>query len=367
MGQKAGENVIYIVDSIAVIEDPGPDNEIQESEIADITVIKNKDSLKNLGYSRFDGAIFIFTKPYRNRPDQIKQIPSTRSMEKRNGVWYFRSSIYAGDFIDYYLSGKKEGEGTFKSGRVEGVRTMYFQDGVISRKIYYNNGIANGFDLEYYEDGSLKQKGEFTNGRETGSWEMYFPNGKVKQKSTFKDGALDGETTVYNSAGKILAIEVNKDGKTIPDKSLEKLNKLLSKGHESSRNGDFAAAIKSYTKAIELDSTYTNSYLWRGTAKLNELRFDEAILDFDRALICEPFNEKALTNRAFARIRKHQFGNSRQISQSNGITVMASKENTKMSDSDIALICSDLRQAMFLGDKGKMILEALTEFCEGKK
>jgi len=36
------ENVIYIVDSIPVIEDPEEGNEIVETDIADVTVVKNK-------------------------------------------------------------------------------------------------------------------------------------------------------------------------------------------------------------------------------------------------------------------------------------------------------------------------------------
>ena len=59
---QAQENVIYIVDSIPVIDDPEEGNEIVETDIADVTVIKNKDTLKLLGYDKLDRAIFIFTK-----------------------------------------------------------------------------------------------------------------------------------------------------------------------------------------------------------------------------------------------------------------------------------------------------------------
>jgi hypothetical protein len=76
-------NVLYIIDSIPVIEDPQPGNDIIESEIADITVIKNKDTLKLLGYEKLDGVIFIFTKEYRNRPAALKQIPSSRQMKEK--------------------------------------------------------------------------------------------------------------------------------------------------------------------------------------------------------------------------------------------------------------------------------------------
>lgn len=185
---------------------------------------------------------------------------------------------------------------------------MYYQNGKSSMERHYSNGIENGLENEYYEDGSLKQKGEFVNAREHGVWEMYFPNGQIKQRSTFKDGIMEGETTVYYSTGKILAIEITKNKKTTPEKRLDKINQAMNKGHSSSKEGDYKTALKNYSKAIEIDSTYAEAYFSRGTVKLNDFQFDEVILDFDKALRFEPYYEKALTNRAFARIRKHQFG-----------------------------------------------------------
>lgn len=85
-GQGTTENVIYIVDSIPVIEDPEEGNEIIETDIADVTVTINKDTLKLMGYEKFDGAIFIFTKEYRNRSEELKLVPSSRQMERKAGV-----------------------------------------------------------------------------------------------------------------------------------------------------------------------------------------------------------------------------------------------------------------------------------------
>ena len=325
--QSEQGNIIYIVDSIPVIDDPTPENNIIEADIADVTVVKKRDTLKLLGYEKFDGVIYIFTNEYRSRSESLKQIPSSRQMERKGGVWYFRNSPYSGQFIDYYYSGRKQGEGTFKDGKVDGLRKTYYQNGSLSMERTYTNGIENGLEKEYYEDGSLKQKGEFVNGKEEGAWEMYFPNGQVKQRSSFKNGNMEGETTVFYSTGKILAIEITKNGKTTPDKRLEKVNQAMSKGHASSQEGNYKAAIKYYSKAIDLDSTFAEAYFSRGTVKLNDFQFDEAILDFNKALQFEPYYDKALTNRAFARIRKHQFGNSRQLSKSNGVTILASKDS----------------------------------------
>jgi antitoxin component YwqK of YwqJK toxin-antitoxin module len=362
-GQTSNDKIMFVIDSIPVINDPEEGNEILQTDVADITVIKNKDTLKLLGYGQFDGVTFIFTNEYRNRPDSLKQIPSSKQMERKNGVWLFHNVPYSGRFIDYYYSGRKQGEGTFINGRVNAHRKMYYQNGKISVEKDYKDGIENGFEIEYYEDGSLKQKGEFVNKKEEGIWESFYPNGQVKLRSKYKTGEIYDTATKYYSTGKIKEVVFIKNGKVIPDPSLEKINQLMTKSNKSNKEGDTKAAIKYCSKVIEIDSTYADAYFSRGTIKLNEFRFNEAIADFDQALKFEPLMELALANRAFARIRKYQFASSRTLSKNSDVTILASKDKVPIPGDEQEKICNDLQEAVFLGDKSKMITEALSDYC----
>lgn len=366
-GQVSNDKIMFVVDSIPVIDDPEDGNEILQTDVADITVIKNKDTLKLLGYSQFDGVTFLFTNEYRNRPDSIKRIPSSKQMEKKNDVWFLHNSPYSGRFIDYYYSGRKQGEGTFFNGRLSGHRKMYYQNGKISMERDYKDGIENGFENEYYEDGSLKQKGEFVNGKEEGTWESYYPIGQVKLRSNYKNGEIFDTATKYYSTGKVKEKVFIKNGKVIPDPTLVKINQLMAKSSDSNKEGDTKSAIKYCSNVIELDSTYAAAFFSRGTIKLNEFQFDEAIADFDKALKFEPFMEFALANRAFARIRKYQFGSSRTLSQNSEVTVLASKDKMPIPKDEQEKICNDLQKAVFLGDKSKMITEALSDYCQTKR
>jgi len=287
-------------------------------------------------------------------------------MERIDGVLNYHGIPYSGHFIDYYYNGRIEGEGTLLKGKVNGHRKMYYQNGKVSVEREYKENIRNGFEIEYYEDGSMKQKGEFVNCKENGIWDMYYPNGQLKQRSNFINGEIDGESTVYYSTGKILAVEITKNGKTIPDKRLEKINQAMKKGRENYKEDDFKGAIKYYTKAIELDSNYAEAYFARGTIKLDDMQFDQAIADFDKALILEPFMSHALANRAFARLRKYQLGGSRTILKNSEVTVLASKDKVSIPDDEQALICNDLHQAVFLGEKSKLVMDAISENCKPK-
>lgn len=363
-GQDKSENIVYIVDNITILEDPEKGNEIVESEIADLNVIKNIDSLKTLGFEKFDGAIYIYTKEYRKRSEELKKIPSSKQMERKNGIWYFNNEIFNGKFIDYYYSGRIQGEGILINGKIDGLRKMYFQNGNLSVERYYTNSISNGLEKEYYEDGTLKQQGKLINGEENGVWETYFPNGKIKRRTNLKNGIVEGENIIYYSTGKILSVELGENGKIIPDKRLEKITQLMQKSKESSTNGDRKSAIKYCNKAIEIDAEFAEAYFSRGTLKLNEMLFDEAIADLDKALIIEPFMTYAIANRAFARIRKHEFGGDRELLKNSEVTVIASKKKVAISETENVKICRDLKQAIFLGDKAEMVLEAETKYCK---
>lgn len=138
----------------------------------------------------------------------------------------------------------------------------------------------------------------------------------------------------------------------------------MQKSKESSTNGDRKSAIKYCNKVIEIDGEYAEAYFSRGTLKLNEMLFDEAIADLDKALTIEPFMTYAIANRAFARIRKHEFGGDRELLKNSEVTVFASKKKVEISESEKVKICMDLKQAIFLGDEAEMVLEAEAKYCK---
>ena len=128
-GQISNEKILFVIDSIPILNDPEEWNPIDPNDIADITVIKNKDSLKRLRPEQLDGIIYIFTKAYRNRPDSLKRIPSLKQMVVKNEIWNLNDIPYSGTYIDYYNSGKIQNKGTLLNGKLNGELTVYFKNG----------------------------------------------------------------------------------------------------------------------------------------------------------------------------------------------------------------------------------------------
>src|SRR3954454_3949159 len=159
---QATKNTIYIIDSIPITEHlENADIDIDPNFIEKVITIKNRDRLRSIGYGNMGKAVLIFTKAYRNRPENIKEIPTTKRMILNDGRWYLKGSNapYSGEFIDYYFSGLKQAEGTFKDGKLTGLRKVYHSNCNIAQEKYFNKGKVVGMEKDYYEDGSLNEQG----------------------------------------------------------------------------------------------------------------------------------------------------------------------------------------------------------------
>jgi hypothetical protein len=173
-GQEPEERFLYVVDSIPILEDPEEgEGTLSENEIETITVVTNPGEIAKLGYKDLDKLIFIITKEYAKRPQDVRSIPTTKEMERRDGKWYLRNSAspYNGRFIDYYYNGRIQGEGVLKEGVLHGIRTVYHQNG--NRKYFrtYVNGVLEGDTEDYFSNGQIHQKGYFKNGKNEGLWQ----------------------------------------------------------------------------------------------------------------------------------------------------------------------------------------------------
>lgn len=343
-GQAKDEKILYVVDSIAIIKDPDPDEgTLVENDIETLTVVTNKIDIEKHGYKDITKIIFIITKEFFKRPDDIKRIPTTKQMERKNGKWHLLKSTtpYSGLFIDYFFNGKKQGEGTLKDGILDGRRNIYYQNGNLSYYSQYVNGTETGESKEYFTNGKLHQEGNFKNGKDDGIWKEWYSTGQLKRQTEFTEGQAIGTT-----------------------KENDKFHKLLSSGIKISREENYQGAIKTYDKAIELNPNYSDAYFHRGTAYLYSFKFDEAIKDYDKAIELEPLYMEALSNRAFARLRKYEFKGSRTLSNNSSVTVLATKDKVEIPKDEQEKICSDLKKGLELGDNKQMILDTIKTYCK---
>jgi antitoxin component YwqK of YwqJK toxin-antitoxin module len=365
--QGKEERTLFVVDSIPITKDLDEETgTIANEDIATLSVITTKSEIIKYGYNDIDKIIFIITKEYAARSEELKKIPTTNRMKRINGQWYLPNDKkpYSGIFIDYFPNGKKQGEGILQNGIVSGLRKVYHLNGKLSYEKMYENGIASGFCNEYYDNGQIEFKGQYKNGKEEGLCESWYQNGQKRSSTVYKNGEINGESTIWYSTGVLKSKIIFTNGKPQLSKEEQKIEKMQLRAKQYYDERNLKMAVNELTKVIELLPTSADSYFSRGTMKLNDFEFDAAIEDLDKAIKIEPMMAKAYTNRAFARLRKYQFKNSRTLSKSKEITVMASGDVVPIPDADKKLICEDLNKAKELGDKNELLIEALQQNCK---
>lgn len=341
--QEAQDKILYVVDSIPIFDDPNEDDgELTEQDIETIAVVTNKDEIEKLGYKDLEKIIFIISKEYTKRPDELKKIPTLAQMERKDSHWFMKNTQtpYSGEFIEFYMNGKLKGKGTFKDGLADGARTGYFQDGKTSYVKSYVNGLENGEFKQFFSNGKIAQEGIFKEAKEDGIWKMWYSTGELKEQFEFKNG------------------------KAITSKEDEKFYRQFSNASKLSSEGDYSTAIKMFDKLIELNPKYSDLYFHRGTAYLYDMKFDEAIRDYDKAIVLEPLYKESISNRAFARLRKHEFKDSRTLGKYSDVTVLTSKDNVEIPKEELNKICADLDLGYSLGDKSQMIIDTINKYCQ---
>ena len=83
-----------------------------------------------------------------------------------------------GKKTNYYRSGKKQLEGTYKDGKIDGLSTEWYENGQKSTEKTYKDGKIDGLSTEWFNNGQKK-------------WEETYKDGKSISKKGWKyDGSV---------------------------------------------------------------------------------------------------------------------------------------------------------------------------------
>ena len=369
-GQSSGEKILFVIDSIPLFNDPEDWNAIDKEDIAEITIIRNKDSLKWLRPEQLDGIIYIFTKAYRNRPDGLKRIPSLKQMVMTKEGWNLNGALYTGKYIDYYNSGKIQNEGTLLNGKLNGVLTVYFKNGNNKSVTSYKKGIPHGDWKEYYPNGMLMNSRTHKEGKGTGDYASFFINGQIMEETRpGKAGAVDTAFSYY-STGKVKQMKLIKNKKPVFDKKTSDYNGYNTYFFQSINKGELKDANKYFYLIWKVDSTSSDTHFKKGLLLMKEFRFDAAIEAFDEALNLEPLMRETLVHRAIARIKKYKYPKAKPLSNDINETHLTMQHMITIPADEQVKICADLRQSIFVDFSElyvpKLVPSSILNFCQNK-
>ena len=342
-GQETNERILYIVDSIPIFENlTEEEGSLSQDIIESTNYVTNKADFGYYKIFNFDKLVFIFTKEYAKRSEEIKKIPSFKKMYENEGKWCLVGSPvpYSGNVIDYYYTGIKKQDSFLKDGMEYGPCNNFYKDGSIKSHIVYINGKENGESIYYFPNGQIQYKGVFKNGKEDGIWQEWYSTGNLKREMVYKDGNAK------------------------PSKIDLEIYSLVKKGIKSFNKRDFEESVTYFNKAIELNPNNSVTYFYRGRAFFFNHSFQDAIDNFDKAIELEPLYIEAYGHRAFTRIRKYELNDNRKVTQPIDTTGFAIVGKVEIPLSEKEKVCHDLKKAIELGDTMKLIVEAIETYCE---
>jgi hypothetical protein len=368
-----GQNgtALFIIDSIPLLNDPEPWNPITNEDIADIITIKNKDSIKALGWPDVDILTFVFTKAYRNRPDSIKMIPSLKQMNQVNSIWHFRNKMYTGKYIDYYNSGKIQDEGNLVNGVLDGELIIYRKNGNKKTVSHYKDGKLNGSWDEYYPNGALSSTRNYKDGKTVGYQKDYFINGRVSHEVRPKRNTLYDSSVYYYSNGSLKKMRLVINGVLAPNKKAENLDYYDSRFFQSLNAGQLKNANKYFYKQWLIDSTSADTYFKEGLVLLKGFHYDDAIKAFDKALTIEPLMGEALAHRALARLKKYKYARVNVFSNDFKESWLTTDDLIAIPETEQNKICSDIHLAREVDLTETYVQRVvpfpILDYCERKK
>ena len=147
---------------------------------------------------------------------------------------HYENNLRQGKSIRYYENGRPAEETFFDKDMLHGTDTIWRENGTIVFTKEWKNGELNGKWLEFYETGEKEGEGSFKNGKgrlirwykngaiqeitsfknskEDGRSLSWHENGKKSSEASFKNGMVHGELIEWDKNGKIAKDEVYKNG-----------------------------------------------------------------------------------------------------------------------------------------------------------
>jgi antitoxin component YwqK of YwqJK toxin-antitoxin module len=115
-----------------------------------------------------------------------------------------------GEWTEYYATGEKRAQGSYKEGKKDGEWTFFHRDASVEQKGKYLNGLPQGTWQWFYANGRKHREELYRRGREDGASVEYDEEGEVIVQGDYIDGLKDGEW--YYKVGDHKEVGVYKDG-----------------------------------------------------------------------------------------------------------------------------------------------------------
>jgi antitoxin component YwqK of YwqJK toxin-antitoxin module len=136
--------------------------------------------------------------------------PYTGNLETINNDWGKDAVEYSQEYVNglrhgnekaFYQTGILKSEGNFDQGTIEGVVSLYFEDGSLMGRMDMANNIKEGRGVRYYANGTKQLERFFVKNKLQGTARTWYDTGSLMITEEYKDGMLHGYSKTYYEAG----------------------------------------------------------------------------------------------------------------------------------------------------------------------
>ena len=184
-------------------------------------------------------------------------------LENKKDLFYLKESDdpYTGEVFKLYENGKKEGQGSLKDGKLEGLMTSWYESGQKKYEENWKDGKKEGLMTSWYESGQKKYEENWKDGKKEGLMTSWHKNGKKKTERIIGSGY--SPPRFWNSRGQeVDSLEETEDRKfsadppslgEIPEKAL---------GYKVE---DDSVTITGYYSWEQFEIKQRRDHLWKGS------------------------------------------------------------------------------------------------------
>ncbi len=142
----------------------------------------------------------------------ITVLSTDHSLLLKNGIWYFKGSLFSGTIKSLYPSKKiKSIQGFFK-GKEEGWLETFYPDGLHETKRYYHSGEKDSVHIGWWPNGHKRFEIHFSNGVYNGEYAEWYVDGNPLKTIQYVNG-IDVSGKAFRNNGKPYMNFITKDGR----------------------------------------------------------------------------------------------------------------------------------------------------------
>lgn len=141
-----------------------------------------------------------------DRLDTIYYNRNWKVTGNRSFADYYRLALYPADeslpheFRTFYITGEREGEGSFidldktddRLSTFDGEVLRYFKSGTLAERAIYEKGVLTDTRTTYYENGNIREHATMSQGKRDGLVKRFTEDGRVCRFIPFKGGVEEG-------------------------------------------------------------------------------------------------------------------------------------------------------------------------------